>query len=557
MHRDAVGAVAGLSRAGRHRRRRRDRPRRTLRTAADGTGVAPSRRACATTRSTRWCWPADPHRLQIFLGQHAARHGRRAPMPPGSPAVASTRSGHRRASLRVALGCGAETRRRHGMDLTRRCSTSGSTRCWRWIYASGSRRRPAGPLPLATLLGGITGTEPSSSHLERPEKKSTFRVTDTDTRATSDWTQPAASPTGTDASQARRTRAGRRAPLRRNPRPIRGRDSPTGSCGCGSCRPADPTGALLNICLSYRHHRCCRRRTGCATRARRRRAPAHRAAHHLHRRRERRAAGRTFTPTCAPGWAAARPGRSSSEHARRLRLEVLAQREFAAPFDLSADAPLRITLVRTGADEHIMLLVAHHIAWDDGSLAGVLRRSHPCLHRCRPRPDAAGRLPRSRVDTTPDLAYWRTVMTDPPEPLELPGPTGSAVPDQLALAAHRRCACPPTPPQRVSRLARDTGATPYAVLLAVFGALLHRYTHSRRLPGGDPGAQPRRRHRRRIGYYGNTVAMRLRPQSVDDVPRAADRRPATPRSARSPISASTSTGWCASSTPTAATAPSG
>ena len=35
-------------------------------------------------------------------------------------------------------------------------------------------------------------------------------------------------------------------------------------------------------------------------------------------------------------------------------------------FDLSADSPLRITLVRTGADEYVMLLVAHHIAWDDG-----------------------------------------------------------------------------------------------------------------------------------------------------------------------------------------------
>ncbi len=56
-----------------------------------------------------------------------------------------------------------------------------------------------------------------------------------------------------------------------------------------------------------------------------------------------------------------------SDHARGLRLEVLAQREFATPFDLSADAPLRITVVRTGSHEYVMLLVAHHIAWDDGS----------------------------------------------------------------------------------------------------------------------------------------------------------------------------------------------
>ncbi len=36
-----------------------------------------------------------------------------------------------------------------------------------------------------------------------------------------------------------------------------------------------------------------------------------------------------------------------SQRAQRLRLEVLAQREFCAPFELSHDAPLRITVVRT------------------------------------------------------------------------------------------------------------------------------------------------------------------------------------------------------------------
>ncbi|WP_286085741.1 hypothetical protein, partial [Mycolicibacterium goodii] len=40
-----------------------------------------------------------------------------------------------------------------------------------------------------------------------------------------------------------------------------------------------------------------------------------------------------------------------SQRAQRLRLEVLAQREFCAPFELSRDAPLRITVVRTAADE--------------------------------------------------------------------------------------------------------------------------------------------------------------------------------------------------------------
>lgn len=52
---------------------------------------------------------------------------------------------------------------------------------------------------------------------------------------------------------------------------------------------------------------------------------------------------------------------------RTLRLEALAQREFGTPFRLDTESPLRINLIRTGADEHIMLLTAHHIAWDDAS----------------------------------------------------------------------------------------------------------------------------------------------------------------------------------------------
>ena len=56
-----------------------------------------------------------------------------------------------------------------------------------------------------------------------------------------------------------------------------------------------------------------------------------------------------------------------AEQARSLRLEVLAQREFGRPFTLGAEAPLRLSLIRTGPADHVLLLVAHHIAWDDGS----------------------------------------------------------------------------------------------------------------------------------------------------------------------------------------------
>ena len=134
----------------------------------------------------------------------------------------------------------------------------------------------------------------------------------------------------------------------------------------------------------------------------------------------------TIHDDLTPGWSE-HDLSELSDHARGLRLEVLAQREFGTPFDLSADAPLRITLVRTGPDEHVMLLVAHHIAWDDGSWRVFFTDLTRAYAGDELRPVTPSDAAWSDTETE-DLAYWRDVLADPPEPLELPGPNGSTVP---------------------------------------------------------------------------------------------------------------------------------
>ena len=68
-------------------------------------------------------------------------------------------------------------------------------------------------------------------------------------------------------------------------------------------------------------------------------------------------------------------------------------------------------------------------------------------------------------------------MADLPESLELPGPNGSVVPSTWrSQRVVTRISADTV--NRVAALARESGASPYMVLLAAFSAVVHRYTQS-------------------------------------------------------------------------------
>jgi len=271
----------------------------------------------------------------------------------------------------------------------------------------------------------------------------------------------------------------------------------------------DPDSALLNICVSYRL-------TGSVDVERLRRAVDAVALRHPVLRTIYRTDGEgdphaVTRDDLRPGWAE-HDLSGLAEQARRLRLEVLAQRQFRQPFDLTADSPLRVTAARLGADDLMLLLTAHHIAWDDGSWAPFFAD----LTRAYRDPDSPGAGPTPAAiaaagNVDEDLAYWRSLVTDLPEPLELPGPNGSLVPSTWrAQRAVTRLSAKTV--ERAAALARESGATPYMVLLAAFGALVHRYTHSTDFLVAAPVLNRGAGTEDAIGYYGNTVVMRMQPQ---------------------------------------------
>jgi mycobactin peptide synthetase MbtE len=268
----------------------------------------------------------------------------------------------------------------------------------------------------------------------------------------------------------------------------------------------DPDNALLNICVSYRV-------TGNVDVARLRQAVEAVAVRHPILRSTYQTDGDgnpypVIRDDLRPGWAE-HDLSALAEQPRRLRLEVLAQRQFAQPFDLTKDSPLRVAAARVSPDELILLLTAHHVAWDDGSWAPFftdLTRAYVDGSTATPLNIATDPV-RSRDE---DQAYWRSLMTDLPEPLELPGPNGSVVPSTWrAQRATARLSAETI--NCAAALARETGATPYMVLMAAFGALVHRYTHASDFLVATPVLNRTAGTESAIGYYGNTVVMRMRP----------------------------------------------
>src|SRR6202034_2591918 len=188
-----------------------------------------------------------------------------------------------------------------------------------------------------------------------------------------------------------------------------------------------PDGALLNICVSYRV-------SGNVDVARLWQAVAAIALRHpmLRTIYQTDGAGDPYPvirDDLRPGWAE-HDLSGLAEQARRLRLEVLAQRQFAQPFDMTKDSPLRVAAARVSPGELILLLTAHHVAWDDGSWAPFftdLTRAYVDSTTATPLNIATDPV----ASSDEDQAYWRSLMTDLPEPLELPGPNGSVVPPTL------------------------------------------------------------------------------------------------------------------------------
>ncbi|MCV7199488.1 non-ribosomal peptide synthetase [Mycobacterium angelicum] len=205
------------------------------------------------------------------------------------------------------------------------------------------------------------------------------------------------------------------------------------------------------------------------------------------------------------------------ELGRNLRIESLAREEFGKPVNLTSELPLRVTLIRTGAGEFVLLLVVHHIAWDEECwevFFGELSAAYNGQDLSAPAPQfVAVEVMESAVEPSiSDVGYWADRLRPPPEPLELPG----------ARAAHpsrrserRTHALPAELYRRVEDFARASSASPLMVLLAAFGVLVRRYTGATDFLVSVPVTERSAAADGAIGYFGNTLLLRITTRSGD------------------------------------------
>ncbi|RSD09445.1 amino acid adenylation domain-containing protein [Amycolatopsis eburnea] len=169
------------------------------------------------------------------------------------------------------------------------------------------------------------------------------------------------------------------------------------------------------------------------------------------------------------------------------RLDDVLAEAAAHVFDLRTELPIRAHLVSVAADDHVLLLVLHHIA-SDGWSAAPLWRDMATAYAARVDGEAPGwaPLPVQYADYTlwqrevlddgeiaGQLAFWRDTLAGAPEELALPA-------DRVrpAVASHRggsvEFALDANVHMGLAELARHGGATLFMALQAGFAALLSR-----------------------------------------------------------------------------------
>ena len=217
----------------------------------------------------------------------------------------------------------------------------------------------------------------------------------------------------------------------------------------------------------------------------------------------------------ASGWPASRLGAAIDAAARHA-------------FELATQIPLRARLFRVGDDEHVLVVVAHHIAADGWSITPLVRDLGVAYaSRCAGRAPSwvplavqyadytlwqraqLGDLDTSGSRIAAQLAYWQDALAGLPERLALPTdrPYPRVADQRGAMVAVE---WPAQLQQQVTRVAREQHATSFMVIQAGLAVLLAKLGASTDVAVGFPIAGRRDPALDElVGFFVNTLVLRV------------------------------------------------
>ena len=209
------------------------------------------------------------------------------------------------------------------------------------------------------------------------------------------------------------------------------------------------------------------------------------------------------------------------EPEREAQAQKIILEEARHPFDLAAELLLRASLLRTGDDDYLFVVVVHHIVCDGWSM-GILIRELAHWYRAlaagaeRTLTDLPLQYPEfsswqreylhgDKLET--QLAYWKE---------NLRGAAGTELPADRRrppIAAFRGAtqtfALPKDLTTAFKALCAENGVFLFMGLLAVLQLLVHRYTGEADIVVGAPiAARKRAKQQNSIGLFLNLIALR-------------------------------------------------
>ncbi|HEX9034003.1 MAG TPA: amino acid adenylation domain-containing protein [Streptosporangiaceae bacterium] len=208
---------------------------------------------------------------------------------------------------------------------------------------------------------------------------------------------------------------------------------------------------------------------------------------------------------------------------RTRQAESIAADRARQPFDLADGPPIRATLIRTGPDRHLFVLVLHHII-TDGTSMQILMEELSAFYRAELTgvPASLPPLPMSYGDyalwqqgwmSGPELehqlSYWRDQLNGAPQVLALP--TDRPRPARLSSCGARiRVTVDDSTVTDLAEVAQAANATMFMAFLAGFVVVLARYARQHDLVISTQAAgRTRTDFDPIIGMFANTVLLRI------------------------------------------------